>query len=139
MDIRARPLRPAESEHGRMPGDTLRRALDSAAAALLLAALAPTLLMIAGALRLEREGPVLARWRAVGACGREFDLLRFRCFRATRLGGLLRATGLSELPQLLNVVRGEMALFGPAPMIRDEAVLPLGRSASMVRPGIIAW
>jgi lipopolysaccharide/colanic/teichoic acid biosynthesis glycosyltransferase len=118
----------------------LRGALGAATAALLLALAAPPLLLSAAALRAERGGPVLARHRAVGAGGREFDLLRLRCFRATPLGRLLRATGLAGLPALLNVLRGEMSLIGPAPMAPEElAALGRAPAAVAVRPGMVSW
>jgi lipopolysaccharide/colanic/teichoic acid biosynthesis glycosyltransferase len=108
----------------------LRRAADAAGAALLLVLRAPSLLAVALALRVEGGGMVLARRRVVGCGGREFALPRFRADPAAPLGRLLLATGIAELPRLLNALRGEMGLVGPAPMTR--AALP--RLASTRRP-----
>lgn len=118
----------------------LKYALDRCAAALLLAVAAPLLLAVAAGVKLTSPGPVLFRQRRVGLDGREFDLLKFRSMRMpdrpapsfrpppglapggvededrqTGFGRWLRRSDLDELPQLANVVRGEMSLVGPRP------------------------
>lgn len=121
----------------------LRRAIDAAGAALLLALLGPALLAVALLLRAAgggggvRGGAVLAQRRVVGRGGREFMLLTFRAEPATVLGQLLDASGVAALPMLLNVLRGEMALVGPAPLTRTELAALRLNPASLRRPGMI--
>lgn len=126
----------------------IKRGFDLAVSALALTALAPILLAIAGALKLDSPGPVLFRQRRVGRNGGEFEMFKFRSMvdgadqrkeelrrlnegaaglfkisgdpRITRVGRILRRWSLDELPQLLNVLRGEMALVGPRPLVPDE-------------------
>jgi lipopolysaccharide/colanic/teichoic acid biosynthesis glycosyltransferase len=131
------PAQPAVAVEDRASDGPMRRVFEVAGAALLLGLCAPALLLIAAALRAEREGPVLARRRVVGGGGREFDLLRFRCFRTTQLGRMLRATGLADMPTLLNVLRGEMSFVGPVPMTRDEVMALRRNPTAMPRPGLI--
>jgi lipopolysaccharide/colanic/teichoic acid biosynthesis glycosyltransferase len=137
----ALPGRSTPGPDDRAPGGgtVVRRLFDVAGAALLLGLFAPALLLVAVGLRAEREGPVLARRRVVGGGGREFDLLRFRCFRATPFGRMLRATGIAEMPTLLNVLRGEMSLVGPDPVSREELMALPSNPTAMPRPGLIGW
>jgi exopolysaccharide biosynthesis polyprenyl glycosylphosphotransferase len=127
----------------------LKRAMDVAGAALALLAFAPVMAAIAVAIRLDSPGPVFFRQRRVGRRGRHFGLLKFRTMvdgaeqmkdglrgrneteglfkiaadpRITRVGRFLRKTSLDELPQLINVLRGEMSLVGPRPLVVDEDV-----------------
>jgi len=109
---------------------------------------APLFLVIALAIKLEDRGPVFFRQKRVGRHGKHFDLLKFRTMvpnaealkdslrdrneaqaglfkiaddpRVTRVGKLLRKSALDELPQLLNIIRGEMSLVGPRPLVIDE-------------------
>lgn len=110
-----------------------KRAVDVTGAALLLVVLAPLLCVIAAAVALTSRGPVLYRQRRLGLGGRAFEILKFRTMRVdaepdgepvwatdgdprcTPVGGLLRRFGADELPQLWNVVRGDMSLVGPRP------------------------
>jgi putative colanic acid biosysnthesis UDP-glucose lipid carrier transferase len=113
-------------------GSPLKRAFDVAVSAAMLVALAPFLLLIALLVRLDSEGPVFFLQERTGLGGRRFQIIKFRTMnvmenghtvvqarindhRVTRLGALLRRTSLDELPQLWNVLRGEMSLIGPRP------------------------
>jgi lipopolysaccharide/colanic/teichoic acid biosynthesis glycosyltransferase len=108
----------------------ISRAVDLAIAAILLAALLPLILMIALCIVAESRGPVFYGARRVGYRGREFRMLKFRKMRVdacgpqltassdprlTRVGSVLTNLKLDELPQLINVLRGEMSLTGPRP------------------------
>jgi O-antigen biosynthesis protein WbqP len=131
-----------------------KRCIDSIAAAGTLILLSPLLFAIAIAIVTEDRGPALFRQRRVGRNGREFTLLKFRsmpvctpdvpstgarALTVTRVGRLIRRTNLDELPQLLNVLKGEMSLIGPRPaLLSQEALLAL-RSETLVlraRPGL---
>jgi lipopolysaccharide/colanic/teichoic acid biosynthesis glycosyltransferase len=110
-----------------------KRAFDAAGAAAALVALSPLLAALAALVALTSRGPVLYRQRRVGLDGRPFEILKFRTMRVdaepggravwaveddprcTRVGGPMRRYGLDELPQLWNVLRGEMSLVGPRP------------------------
>jgi undecaprenyl-phosphate galactose phosphotransferase/putative colanic acid biosynthesis UDP-glucose lipid carrier transferase len=109
-----------------------KRAIDLALSLAAIALLAPLLALTALAIRLDSPGPALFRQRRVGFDNREFVIFKFRTMtarddgpivpqarrgdgRVTRLGRLLRRSSLDELPQLLNVIRGEMSLVGPRP------------------------
>ncbi|MBL6455430.1 sugar transferase [Belnapia sp. T6] len=124
-----------------------KRLMDLAGAALLLVLLAPLLLGVALAVRLALGRPVLFRQVRAGRDGRPFTLLKFRSMaegpgedaaRLSRFGRKLRASALDELPQLLNVLRGEMSLVGPRPLPPDYTPLfSPGQAARLrVRPGL---
>lgn len=132
-----------------------KRLLDIFVAALGLLLISPVLLLIALAVRLESSGPALFRQRRVGLHGREFEILKFRSMRQdsgagplitvggdrriTRVGALIRATKLDELPQLWNVLRGDMSLVGPRPEVPRYVALYSAeqrRIVLSVRPGI---
>jgi lipopolysaccharide/colanic/teichoic acid biosynthesis glycosyltransferase len=121
--------------------------------------LLPFLLLIGGAIRLESHGPAIFRQARVGLSGRTFTMWKFRTMREapegdiythdgdnriSGLGGLLRKTRLDELPQLWNVLRGEMSLIGPrAEWIKCaeiyERQIPNYHLRHLVRPGITGW
>ena len=124
-----------------------KRLLDMVLAALLLVLAAPLLAGTALAVALALGRPVLFRQVRAGRHGRPFTLVKFRSMvdgagsdaaRLTRFGQALRASGLDELPQLVNVLRGEMSLVGPRPLPLDYVALYSRRQRLrlVVRPGI---
>lgn len=130
-----------------------KRLLDFVLAGLGLAALSPVLLLVAAAVKLLDPGPVFFTQTRVGLGLRPFRIIKFRSMRAgvggpsvtsdgdprtTPLGAFLRRTKLDELPQLLNVLRGEMSLVGPRPEVPEyvELFKEDYRSILAVRPGI---
>jgi lipopolysaccharide/colanic/teichoic acid biosynthesis glycosyltransferase len=137
----------------------MRRCFDVVVAAAVLALAAPVLIAAAIAIRLESAGPVIYRQRRVGKDRAEFDVLKLRTMvvgaekigaglwvdaddpRITRVGALLRRTSIDELPNLWNVLRGEMSVIGPRPTVAEQVAVyserQLGRLA--VRPGITGW
>jgi lipopolysaccharide/colanic/teichoic acid biosynthesis glycosyltransferase len=137
----------------------MSRAFDVAAAAVALVLAAPVSALIALAIRLEGGGPAIYRQRRVGKDGVEFDLFKFRTMvsgsdpvgigtavatddpRVTRVGRLIRRLSLDELPNLLNVLRGEMAIVGPRPTIPAQVELytPRQRRRLEVKPGLTGW
>lgn len=134
----------------------IKRAFDLATAAVSLVLLAPLMLLIALAVRLDSPGPALFGQVRVGRNGRQFRLLKFRSMRATsspggplltaandtritRIGALLRTSKLDELPQLINVLLGDMSIVGPRPEVpRYVAMYPprVRELVLSVRPGI---
>jgi lipopolysaccharide/colanic/teichoic acid biosynthesis glycosyltransferase len=135
------------------------RAFDIVVAAIALVLLSPVLLVAAVAIELGSPGPVLYRQRRVGKDGREFELLKLRTMelgsdpvgvgiaiarddpRVTTAGRFLRRTSLDEIPNLVNVLRGEMAIVGPRPTIPAQVVdyTPRQRRRHEVRPGLTGW
>jgi lipopolysaccharide/colanic/teichoic acid biosynthesis glycosyltransferase len=132
---------------------TAKRGLDLIAASTLLIVLLPLIVVLAAAIRLDSRGPAFFRCRRVGFGGREFGMLKFRKMvddaaggaltapednRFTRLGRVLAKTKLDEIPQLWNVLKGEMSLVGPRP--EDAGFVELCeaeyRQILRVRPGI---
>ena len=136
----------------RLPGG-LPRWLEAPVAALLLVALAPLLLLLAVAILITSGLPALFRQERIGRHGRPFTLLKLRTMtverhgprvtarrdqRVTRLGRLLRRLKLDELPELLHVVRGEMAFVGPRPEVPHfvQPDDPAWKAVLAVRPGL---
>jgi lipopolysaccharide/colanic/teichoic acid biosynthesis glycosyltransferase len=135
------------------------RAFDVAIAGLALAILSPVLLVAAIAIKLGSRGPVIYRQRRVGLGGAEFELFKLRTMvlgsdpvgigtavarddpRVTAAGRVLRRTSLDEIPNLLNVLRGEMAIVGPRPTIPAQVddYTPRQHRRHEVRPGITGW
>lgn len=123
----------------------LKRALDVALAAGAIVALSPVLLAVAAAIKLEGGGRVLFRQQRVGRDGRPFTLLKFRSMpentgdlpsdqaravTVTRVGRIIRRTNVDELPQLLNILRGDMSVVGPRPALPSQAALIACRRAN---------
>jgi lipopolysaccharide/colanic/teichoic acid biosynthesis glycosyltransferase len=137
----------------------IRRTLDIVVSALALALSAPILILAAVAIRLESRGPVIYRQRRVGLHGAAFDVYKLRTMvdgaehigsglrinagdeRITRVGALLRRTSLDELPNLFNVLRGDMSLIGPRPTIPEQVAqyTPRQRERLAVKPGLTGW
>lgn len=141
---------------------TVKRTFDVIIAFLAFIAFAPLMLLTALAISLEDGGPVFYRQERVGRSGKTFDILKFRSMRKdaeaasgptwvraeddriTRVGKFIRATSLDELPQLMNVLAGDMSIVGPRPerphfvqLFRRE--LPRYDERHLVRPGITGW
>jgi exopolysaccharide biosynthesis polyprenyl glycosylphosphotransferase len=143
----------------------LKRAFDLVVGSAIAVVLAPLMLAIALAIRVDSKGPILFRQTRIGRDDRPFEILKFRSMvpdaealkaelrphdavtglfklradpRVTRLGRLLRQTSLDELPQICNVLRGDMSLVGPRPLVMDEddQVLGLDRSRLHLTPGM---
>jgi exopolysaccharide biosynthesis polyprenyl glycosylphosphotransferase len=144
----------------------LKRAFDLAATTVGLVFVGPALAAIALAVRLDSNGPVFFRQTRIGRDGKPFRIVKFRSMatdaearkdelrtqniagqglfkirddpRVTRVGRFLRSSSLDELPQLFNVLSGDMSLVGPRPLVTDEdaQVLGLDRSRLILKPGI---
>jgi len=137
----------------------IRRSLDVLVATGVLVLASPLLALAAIAIRLESRGPAIYRQRRVGQDGREFDVLKLRTMvagaermgaglavdeddaRITRVGALLRRSSLDELPNLVNVIRGEMSLIGPRPTVPSQVALydERQRGRLAVKPGLTGW
>lgn len=146
---------------GRLQG-ALRRGGDLGFALLVLLFTLPVMLLAAVLIKLDSRGPVLYRQVRIGEHGAPFTLLKFRSMRVdaeaaagpqwatlrdprvTRIGGVLRSTRIDELPQILNVLRGEMSFIGPRPerphfVGQLAEVIPFYRDRAAVKPGITGW
>jgi lipopolysaccharide/colanic/teichoic acid biosynthesis glycosyltransferase len=137
----------------------VNRAADVAVAGAALAVSAPLLALAALAIKLEDGGPVLYRQTRVGRDAADFELLKLRTMkvgaetegagfavdagdaRITRVGRALRRLSLDELPQLWNVLRGDMSVIGPRPTLRYqvERYTPRQRRRLDVKPGLTGW
>jgi lipopolysaccharide/colanic/teichoic acid biosynthesis glycosyltransferase len=136
-----------------------QRALDVAVAGTALVVAAPVLGLAALLIRLETHGHPIYRQRRVGLDGEPFDLYKLRTMvsgaetmgaglavdagdsRITRLGGVLRRTSMDELPNLVNVLRGEMSIVGPRPTVQVQVdrYTERQRGRLSVRPGLTGW
>lgn len=136
----------------------LKRVLDFAVSLALLAVLSPVLLLMAAAIKLGTPGPVFYKGPRVGMGGRMFSMLKFRTMivgadakgpsstaaddtRITAIGAWLRRFKFDELPQLINVLRGDMSLVGPRPQVKwaVDGYSEEEKRLLTVRPGITDW
>jgi lipopolysaccharide/colanic/teichoic acid biosynthesis glycosyltransferase len=134
----------------------VKRVFDLVATSLALLALAPVLLIVAALVRWKLGSPVLFRQTRPGLDGRPFEMVKFRTMtdatdaagrplpdaeRLTRFGRLLRASSLDELPELWNVLKGDMSLVGPRPLLMEYLPLytPEQFRRHRVRPGVTGW
>ena len=138
----------------------IKRALDIVISLTALIVLSPVLLLIALLIKLESKGPVIFKQKRFGKNKKFFEILKFRSMRTdapkdvptndlkgaqsfiTPLGAVLRKTSLDELPQLWNILRGDMSLIGPRPALWNQDDLMELRDkygASMIRPGLSGW
>jgi lipopolysaccharide/colanic/teichoic acid biosynthesis glycosyltransferase len=140
-------------------GNSLNRVLDTTFGGVSLVVASPFIALAAAAIKLEDGGPVFYRQRRVGLNGEEFELVKLRTMevgaeskgagfavnegdpRITRVGRLLRRLSVDEVPQLWNVVRGDMSLVGPRPTLayQVDRYTPRQRRRLEVRPGITGW
>lgn len=137
-----------------------KRAIDLVGAFFLLVVLSPVMLIVAVAIKIDSKGPVLFKQKRLGRGGREFYIYKFRSMvveaenggvysddndpRITRVGNILRKTSLDEIPQAINILKGEMSFIGPRPPltyhpwpIEDYTEEQL--KMFNVRPGITGW
>jgi lipopolysaccharide/colanic/teichoic acid biosynthesis glycosyltransferase len=137
----------------------IRRGVDIVASSLALLLSAPALALAALAIRRESPGAVIYRQRRIGLDGRPFEVLKLRTMvpgaehigpglainendsRITRVGAFLRRTSLDEVPNLVNVLRGEMSLIGPRPTLplQVEQYSERQRGRLALKPGITGW
>lgn len=134
----------------------MKRFADVAISAVALLAFSPVFLVVALLVRVNLGSPVLFRQKRPGLHGAIFEIVKFRTMRdevdvnghpvsddlrLTKFGRFLRSTSLDELPELFNIIRGEMSLVGPRPLLPDYLTLYDRRQASRhdVRPGLTGW
>lgn len=149
-----------------MPYQWFKQFLDYLFAILLIIILVPILVIIACIVKLDSRGPVLFQQKRIGRNGSEFFIYKFRTMRTdtpkdmpthlfqnpesfiTKPGGILRKSSLDELPQLFNIVKGDMSFIGPRPALwnqfdlinaREDQVDRHGVNANSVKPGITGW
>lgn len=138
----------------------VKRALDILLAIIMLIVLAPLYIGIAIAIKIDSKGPIIFKQKRYGKGKTTFDILKFRTMHIdapkdsptysfkdpdkyiTRIGRLLRRNGLDELPQLWNILKGEMSFVGPRPVVLNEHELIAERDnygANDIRPGLTGW
>lgn len=140
----------------------IKRAIDTVIALLMLIILSPLLLITAAAIKLDSKEPIIFKQKRIGFHGKEFFILKFRSMavnsehigsgvysengdpRVTKVGKFLRATSIDELPQLWNIIRGDMAIVGPRPPLtyhpwRINEYTEEQFHMFDVRPGITGW
>ncbi len=140
----------------------VKRFLDVTASFLWLVLLFPLLLAVSILIKIDSRGPVIFRQKRIGRNGKVFEIYKFRSMcvgaektgsgvysgkgdaRVTRIGKILRATSIDELPQLLNILKGEMSFVGPRPPLtyhpwKYEEYTDFQKRMFEVRPGITGW
>lgn len=140
----------------------VKRFLDVTASFLGLVLLSPLMLAVSILIKIDSRGPVIFRQKRIGRNGKVFEIYKFRSMcvgaektgsgvysgkgdaRDTRIGKILRATSIDELPQLLNILKGEMSFVGPRPPLtyhpwKYEEYTDFQKRMFEVRPGITGW
>ena len=140
----------------------VKRFLDVTASFLGLVLLSPLMLAVSILIKIDSRGPVIFRQKRIGRNGKVFEIYKFRSMcggaektgsgvysgkgdaRVTRIGKILRATSIDELPQLLNILKGEMSFVGPRPPLtyhpwKCEEYTDFQKRMFEVRPGITGW
>ena len=138
----------------------VKRALDVTFSLIGTAVSSPILLAVAAAVKLDSKGPVIFKQERLGKDGKVFEMYKFRSMcvgaehmgtgqysykgdsRVTRVGKIIRATSLDELPQFINILKGDMSFIGPRPLIPEEShIRELRREYGVysVRPGLTGW
>ena len=143
----------------RMYKKWLKRAIDFTLSFIGLVVLSPVFLVIAIAIQIDDPGPVLFKQKRIGIHKSYFNLYKFRSMKVntpdvpthlltnpeqyiSRVGGFLRKSSLDELPQLINIIKGEMSIIGPRPALWNQDDLVAERDkygANDVRPGLSGW
>lgn len=136
-----------------------KRAADVVISVLMLIVLSPFLLLVAALIKLESEGPVIFKQERIGMDGRVFNIYKFRSMcvgaekmgtgqysckgdtRVTKIGKIIRALSIDELPQLVNIIKGEMSLIGPRPVLtyhpwRFDEYTEEQKKRFTLRPGV---
>lgn len=145
---------------GNMIYSKIKRGLDITLSLLAIILLSPVFLLIVVAIKLDSKGPVLFKQKRVGVHKSYFNILKFRTMRIdtpkdtpthllknpeqwiTRVGKFLRKTSLDELPQIINILKGEMSIIGPRPALWNQYDLIEERDkygANDIRPGLTGW
>lgn len=135
----------------------IKRGMDFTVALVALAALSPLMLIVSILIKTNRDGPVLFKQERPGLNGKIFTVYKFRTMsvkthdengreltdfeRMSKIGNLLRKTSIDELPQLINIVKGDMSFIGPRPLLTEYIRLytPEQMRRHEVRPGISGW
>lgn len=138
----------------------IKRGIDIVLSSVGLVILSPLFLLLIAAIKMDSRGPVLFRQKRVGIHKTHFNILKFRTMRTdtpkdmpthllkdpeqyiTRVGKILRKTSLDELPQIINILKGDMAVVGPRPALWNQYDLIEERDkygANDVRPGLTGW
>ncbi len=138
----------------------MKRATDFLLSSIAIICFSPVLLAVAVAIKLDSPGPIVFKQRRIGLNGEEFEILKFRTMHKgtpqvatdlmmkmdrspiTRVGAFLRKSSLDEIPQLFNVVRGEMSIVGPRPALYNQyALTEMRKNSGVLRfpPGITGW
>lgn len=160
MEVHVKPAPSADPAQGNPKMLVIKRVTDIALSVVALVPFLPLLGLIAIAIKLDSPGPILFKQQRVGLNGKLFEILKFRTMKVdapnvatelllkmgvdpiTRVGNLLRKSSLDELPQLLNVLRGDMSLVGPRPALFNQYELTQKRMAAgvlLMPPGITGW
>lgn len=138
----------------------LKRVIDLVVASISVVILSPLFLLLCVLIKIDSKGPVLFKQRRIGKDKKEFMIFKYRSMKIdapkdqpthllenpeahiTKVGKILRKTSLDELPQLLNIVAGQMSIVGPRPALYNQYDLIAKRDefgANVVRPGLTGW